>query len=331
MRPFASLLLAFACLIVMSGSSSAQTTSDFENLSLPVDSFYNGSDYAGSFTSGNAVFPNLYLYDSTYGGYWASGFAYSSMRDSVDGTFLNMYSARPATGAEGSATYAIGQQGSVLKLTGAAAGKAVMGAYFTNGSYGTYSMENGDGFAKKFGGATGDDPDWFKVTVKAWFNGTLGNDSVDIYLADYRFSNNDQDYILRDWQWFSLLSLGNADSLRFTLSSSDNGAYGMNTPPFFYFDQFKTADSPYGIKENSLVSMKLSPNPAVDYLCIDLGENSGLALLEVLDLSGRVLQQQSIENSRERIDLRNLESGCYLLRASGRQQQLIQPFIINAR
>jgi hypothetical protein len=38
----------------------------------------------------------------------------------------------------------------------------VTGAYFTNTTYAALSMLSGDSFAKKFGGASGDDPDWFK-------------------------------------------------------------------------------------------------------------------------------------------------------------------------
>ncbi|HWB64128.1 MAG TPA: DUF4465 domain-containing protein, partial [Chitinophagales bacterium] len=92
----------------------------------------------------------------------------------------------------------------------------------------------------------GNDPDWFKLTVKAWYNGTLKNAAVDFYLADYRFSNNTQDYIVRDWRWVDLTSLGNVDSLAFFLSSSDTGSFGMNTPAYYCIDNFTTADRANG-------------------------------------------------------------------------------------
>src|SRR5690606_13300086 len=102
----------------------------------------------------------------------------------------------------------------------------------TNSTYAYYSMKDGDAFAKKFGGVTGNDPDWFKLTIKMYFQGIF-NDSVDFYLADFRFTDNSQDYIVKDWQSINLSSYGSMDSLSFELSSSDIGMWGMNTPAFF--------------------------------------------------------------------------------------------------
>jgi len=329
MKYLKSTLFTIMTALIGFSTLNAQTVSDFENLSLPADSYYNGSDLAGSFISGNAHFYSVY--DTSWGGYWASGFAYSSMRDSSDGSYLNMYSARPAEGAESSSTYAIGQQGSILTLTGAAAGKAVEGAYFTNGTYGDYSMENGDAFAKKFGGVTGNDPDWFKVTVKAWYNGVLGTDSVDVFLADFRFTENTQDYILKDWQWVSLMSLGNVDSLQFSLFSSDTGAMGMNTPPFFFFDNFTTADSPYGMAEQSGLEMNLYPNPADDNITISFPENTGEMTLELFDINGRILNTFQLLKGTESIDLTNFEDGLYFVRAISSKGTTVSPFIKQTR
>jgi hypothetical protein len=38
--------------------------------------------------------------------------------------------------------------------------------------------------------------------------------------------------------------LGSADELRFSLSSSDNGPYGMNTPSYFAMDNFLAVPEP---------------------------------------------------------------------------------------
>jgi hypothetical protein len=37
------------------------------------------------------------------------------------------------------------------------------GVYVTNTTYAYNSMRDGDMFAKKFGGPTGNDPDWYKL------------------------------------------------------------------------------------------------------------------------------------------------------------------------
>ncbi len=242
------------CLLTTVGFLNAQTVSTFENLTLTPNSYWNGSaqTLGTSFESGNASFVNYY--DTTYGGYWASGWAYSSVVDSSTAGMGNMYAARTGSGFNGSSNYTVGQVdvyrqvSPKIVLAPAARGKMVSGAYFTNATYTAISMRDGDAYGKKFGGISGNDPDWFKITIKKWFNGSLSNDSVDVYLADFRSSNNSEDYILTQWQWVDLTSLGNVDSLTFNLSSSDVGQFGINTPLFFCMDNFTTADQGVGVE-----------------------------------------------------------------------------------
>jgi len=52
-------------------------------------------------------------------------------------------------------------------------------------------MKNGTaGFAKKFGGTSGNDQDWFKMTAIGYNAAGDSVKSVDFYLADYRFDDN---------------------------------------------------------------------------------------------------------------------------------------------
>lgn len=87
--------------------------------------------------------------------------------------------------------------------------------------------------ATPFGGPTGNAPDWFKLTAtgKNTSGQTVG--TVDFYLADYRFSNNEEDYILNTWEWFDLSSLGQVATISFSLSSSKSDYGGMITPAYF--------------------------------------------------------------------------------------------------
>jgi hypothetical protein len=64
--------------------------------------------------------------------------------------------------------------------------------------------------------------------------------SVDFYLADYQFTSNCYDYILHEWTWVDLTPLGDiVKTLHFELSSSDIGAWGMNTPSYFAIDNLQ--------------------------------------------------------------------------------------------
>jgi hypothetical protein len=247
----------------------AQTVSTFESLSLAPNSYWNGSDLSGGFSNGNAFFTNDY--DTTFFSW--SGFAYSNMKDSTTAGWGNQYSAITASGYNGSANYAVADEYGNAKiiLTGNAAGKYVEGFYITNSTYAYLSMRDGDMFSKKFGGVTGNDPDWFKLTVKGWLNGNLKSNEVEFYLADFRFADSTEDYIVRDWQWVNLQPLGNVDSIQFFLTSSDTGQWGMNTPAYFCLDNFTTADvaNVTPVAANDFVAVKYDSDTLIAVLAND--------------------------------------------------------------
>ncbi len=228
------------CATLMASFLFAQTVSTFENLLLPIDSFWNGSDLSGGFASGNAYFTNNHS-----GGLW-SGFSYSNKTDSTTSGTGNQYSVITASGFSGSDNYAVATTygEAKIRLLGSASGRTVTGFYLTNSTYAYLSMKNGDAFAKKFGGASGTDPDWFRLTVNGWSNGVMKTQSVEFYLADFRSPDSTQDYIVRDWRWVNLQPLGSVDSLIFSLESTDTvGGFGMNNPAYFVIDNFTTAEN----------------------------------------------------------------------------------------
>lgn len=293
-----------------------QTISTFDSLSLMENSFWNGSEkpYGTIFTNGNAIFPNYY--DTSFGGFWASGWAYSNKKDSATAGFSNIYSAITAAGFNASTTYAIGTQEAKIYFNSQAIGKLVNGFYVTNSTYAALSMKYGDNFAKKFGGSSGNDEDWFKLTIKKWNGGILSSDSIDFFLADFRFSDNSKDNIVKDWQWVDLTALGNVDSLQFHLSSNDVGIYGMNTPSFFCIDNFTTSDSFSDIiKEQIELTIDIFPNPVSDYLNIEFCENTSNPVKVVIrDFTGKIVSQHAYDNLNSiKVPVDQLKSGIYFL------------------
>jgi len=207
--------------------------SDFEDLALSPESFYNGADGAGGFSSGGAFFSNNYNSD------WNSwdGFAYSNVTDNQTPGYGNQYSAITGQGVDGSSNYAVGYIGLTTPPTVTFPEPTVVsGLYVTNTTYAYFTMLLGDPFAKKFGGEAHNDPDWFLMTItgKDGEGNVLG--TVEFYLADYRFQDNSKDYIVNQWKWVDLAVLGQVKALTFALSSSDVGAFGMNTPAYFAVD-----------------------------------------------------------------------------------------------
>lgn len=227
---------AVAAIITLSLNPATAAVVTFEEITLPGSGYLNASSPAGGFAIQGTTFKNNY--NSTYDSW--SGFAISNKTDNTTGGWGNQYSAFTGGGQGGSANYAIGFYATYEDSThiafGALTSLAGKGASFTNTSYGAISMRDGDAFSKKFGGVTGNDADWLKLTIDGWAGGIPTGTSIDFYLADFRFSNNAQDYILDQWTQVDFSPLGTVDQLRIRMSSSDNGTFGMNTPAYFAMD-----------------------------------------------------------------------------------------------
>ena len=223
--------------------SDANPTVHLEDLGagLAPESFANGVDGAGGFESGPVFFNNSY--ETTYGS-WL-GWSVSNMTDTTTPGYLNQYSSISGDGALGSSTYVVANAypDPVVPTISAPEGFSFASLWVTNTTYAALSMQQGDFFAKKFGGETGDDPDFLLLTIEGIDSSDQSVGTVDFYLADYRFSDNSQDYLVRDWTGVDLSSLAAADRLMFSLSSSDVGAYGINTPAYFALDQVVLTDS----------------------------------------------------------------------------------------
>lgn len=310
------LLLSLATLLSAGIAGAQSFTADFEALPLSGnDTFYvnkvNPNTDAG-FDNGNLHFP--YMYDSSFGGYWAGGFAYSNKKDSVTSGAANMYSAKAASGANGSAKYLVYNPGYssdvMIRLTNRQK-FAPQTVQLTNSTFAYNSMRDGDMFAKKFGGTSGNDSDWFRLTIFAWSNGQRKADSINFYLADYRYANNSLDYIVKDWRSVTLGNLGLVDSLSFNLTSSDNGSFGMNTPAYFCLDNLNIFIPTTGIPASGNIA-RVYPNPAADVLNVDLIQ-SEIREARVLDMSGRLVGTYIPASGKLQIPTSALAPGTYVL------------------
>ncbi len=315
-------------LLLLALPLSAQTTATFEALDLGADHYLNNAGTAGGFSDGNLFLPNDFneQFDS-----W-SGWAISATTDTETPGYLNQYSAITGQGQDGSSNYAVTYAPfpnftSTLHLTGPAAGGVVEGFYITNGTYPYLSMLEGDGFAKKFGGETGDDPDFYRLTIRKYLNGVLSTDSIDFYLADYRFSDNSQDYIVNTWEYVDLSPLGNADSLLFTLASSDVGAAGVNTPTYFCIDNLTTRDMPVAVQDEVLdATVSVFPNPATDYLTISW-PGAPVMNATIWTMGGQLLQRIPNLHTGEPVDIHFLKTGLYWLQVTDGEHTVMRKVV----
>lgn len=230
----------FCLLLTLRLTAEGQVVSDFEAILPQPDSVINGSTGVEEIVSGSAGFPVTWNPD--FGGFWAANWAISSVADDTTSGFTNLYGSIAGGGHRESTAFAVGQNGAIVRLLGQARGEAVRGVYVTNTTYAHHSMRDGDQFAKQFGGADGTDPDFFELIIRGYRDDSLTTDSVSFYLADYRFDEDSLDYLIDDWQFVDLSTLGAIDSLQFFLASSDRGEFGINTPAFFCIDDLLTYD-----------------------------------------------------------------------------------------
>ncbi|MGM0619581.1 MAG: DUF4465 domain-containing protein [Bacteroidota bacterium] len=292
-------------------SANAQTVATFDDVDLEPDSWYNGSDGSGGFKSGGIWFPN------DYNAEWQSwsGFSVSNMKDTTTAGYENQYSAITGEGASESENYTVVYFPGDLKMEFDSVVE-ITGFNVTNSTYAFLAMKNGDDYSKKFGGADGTDPDYLKLLV--WGVNELGNstDTVEFYLADYRFEDSDEDYLVNTWEWMDLSSLGKVTELHFGMESSDMSDWGLNTPAYFCIDNFTLAEltsSGILVNKNSQ-TLNVYPNPVKNFLQAELPENAEMVVLA--DLSGRVFFRKTIENENNlRISgLGNYPPGIYLLK-----------------
>lgn len=311
-------------LIIISISSilNGQLISDFENIAVPDNSYIKNSGSEGAFSSGAINLPNMYT-DAGSFDFW-EGWVISNVMDTLTPGFTNEGASWAGSGNL-SSNYAVCYSISAIvtiELMPDYQNSIIEGMYVSNSSYAALAMRDGDAFAKKFGGETGNDPDYFYISIKKWLNGALSQDSLNFYLADYRFTDNSDDYILKDWTWLDLKNLGELDSLRIEFFSSDTGSFGINTPAYLCVDDI-TVRLPLSASDEDInTNNVIYPNPTQDKLFIKGNRRSAY---KILTTDGQIISSgMHLENY---IDISWLDEGSYYLILNDKQKTESHHFI----
>jgi len=285
--------------------NSVAQVANFDALTFDSTGVWNGSDLSGLYEEEGFRFYNSF--DTTYSSW--SGFAVSNVTDNTTEGWVNQYGVSSGAAYSGG-NFVVATNNATISLSP----RAVDGFYITNSTYAALSMLNGDGFAKKFGGETGDDADWFKLSVIGKLD-SMVTDTLEFYLADYRFEDPTQDYIVNDWTWLDLNSLGHVSELSFELSSSDIGDWGMNTPAYFCMDDLTV--NTLGVKEFVVEPFSIYPNPVQDRFTVNV--NGALA---VYDLSGKLVKSEMVEAGNT-VSVSELNSGIYFVKVGAYVQKIV--------
>ncbi len=297
--------------LAVGGTVTAQSTFDFESVTLSPESYDNGSAGNGDFQFGPLMLSNVY--DTAWGGTW-NGFSISNITDNTTGGWFNQYCAYPGSGSGNSENYGIFfDSGLVYPSLG---NLEFLEFKITNTTYAAISMRDGDSFAKQFGspldaygntdGTNGED--FFKVWIICESTGGQ-KDSIEFYLADYRFADSTQGYIVDTWETIDLTVMPfQVDNINFRFESSDNHpTFGMNTPAYFAIDDIKTAPLS-GLKANQLANIQMYPNPANDFVHV-VGESG---TIRVFSMTGNLLFEAN-HQEKTTIPTSEFESGIYVI------------------
>ena len=315
----------------------------FENLTFPAGTSYwkgvpgSAGDSVFSTSMSNNTISFINQNDSSFGMNFWSGWAYSKGKDSMSTSYdTSDCNAFPAMGCNNSNNYAVAYQSwddyynrIRINLYNAMPDFYYLtGFYITNSTIAYRSMQNGDGIAKAFGGPTGNDPDYFKVRFTGWKQGMPLNDTFDFYLADFRDTNNANDYIIKDWTNVNFPSnFHNVDSLTYVLESSDVGGFGMNTPAYFCIDNIKmnVAQSVNQLSQNSLI--KIYPNPINNEFQMTNTSTEAMKL-SIFNLNGQLIYTNELTgNNSMKINSENWSKGVYLIKIQQGQNQFYQKII----
>ncbi len=297
----------------------------FEDVALNSQGIWQGEEGENEMFSGGWLFTNYY---SSY--FWG-GFTASNHTDLNQSGLNAQYTSAAGTGYDGSTQYAVaytyGSQTDVYASDGSA--QTVTGCYVTNNLWAYQNMLYGDATATAFGGPSGNDPDWFKLTATGKnANGqTVG--TAEFYLADYRFSDNNEDYVLNTWEWFDLSVLGEVATISFSLSSSKNDSYGMVTPAYFCMDDFNGVgpEVPNGIVEN-LANIEVYPNPCEGMLHLSLGNTESFEY-SIYDLTGQIVVNGRSQGRETVVDMSHFPAGVYFISVIQEGNRFYNKLILN--
>ena len=114
------------------------------------------------------------------------------------------------------------------------------GVYISNHPWPYYGCLHGDGFGEAF-----EEGDYFELIAHG-VDAEENEKTVKINLIEF---TDGELKALNDWTFFDLSSLGEVESVYFSLNSTDTGAYGMNTAAYFCMDKFQVDGVKTAVKD----------------------------------------------------------------------------------
>lgn len=205
---------------------------NFEELEVGTNGVYRPESFVvgnNEWLSGSFVFNTSVQDWGDYGMGYTDIQVVNFANGNMSSDFSDAYLATAAQGAAEGNNYAVWNDayGANAQIEVCVA-DTVSGMAVTNIKHAVTAITEGMAPARKF-----EQGDWLKITATGWKDGETTGET-EFYLADFR---GETEWVYAEnWQWMDLSVLGAVDHISFSISSSDNGDWGMNTPAYFCFD-----------------------------------------------------------------------------------------------
>jgi len=163
--------------------------------------------------------------------------------------------------------------------------------------------------------------DWFKLIFKG--TKTDGTTTTkEIYLADYRSANVSERFVVTDWKWYDLSSLGLITKLSVTVDGSRKNSGGLTIPAYFCMDKLG-AESGISTGKTDLCqsTIQVYPNPFSEYFIV---KSDKAQPLKLFNISGQCLISVQVVEGINRIEVQSLPKGSYLIECGNNRIKLIK-------
>lgn len=228
-------------------AETALEPASFEDLDLPAGQQWthddSDPDYTqGTFRSGSFIFPNYW--DSQWQAWAFAGYASLTETDYTDPSCQM----RCAYGrGHDSSTYGVifddtFQGPTIVEIDEALGETEVPGVWACASAWVKHAVLWGDGLSGPF-----ESGDYCSMMVSGRRADDTWAGPVQIRLADYTSPDPAEWYVLDEWNYFPLTSLGKITALRWNFSSTKKNAWGITTPSYICIDDLGAKGPDSGI------------------------------------------------------------------------------------
>lgn len=172
-----------------------------------------------------------------------------------------------------------------------------VGVYVNNNVWPYYSLEYGDAYSRPFTNG-----DRFALII----HGVAPDGTEKTVETDLASGKNGDLTINRQWKYVDLSALGAVNEIYFTVTTTDKGLYGDNTPGYFCLDKMTVRDADSGAVAMPMTKTTITYDRASATVNI-----SGADFAQVYDSVGHAV----MSSDSTAFSINDLTAGVYIVRA----------------